>query len=442
MAKLVLTDVSNIENTDTAESTINNNSAAIETALENTLSRDGTTPNQMEADLDMNSNRILNLPTPIDPTEPVRVIDVANVSGFQDTLALEAAVEAAEQAADDSFSAASLSAHYATDPEDTLVEPPDKYSAKHWSAKAEDWATVARYRERLTADKIWYVSLTGSDTTGDGSEGNPWKSVSKAFRYITSSVDCNGYAPVIQMFAGTYNYATNPECFEPTGFLTWGGLPSTPVVGVNVVDTGGNLLDRADSLIGAQVTGGQGIRICSRGAANRTGTDVIVICPKSCITSLQSARIIVSSLTLISQTDACLYATQGGTIEVGANVIFGGGISGALRADKGGHIAQTGNTTCTGSTGSAYAYAAGTGSVIYVGGSTNLGTGHFHNDAIIVATRGGQVTCGSVWTGSPNPTTVRYLANFAGGIEGIANINTITPALPGVISGATFAWGL
>lgn len=33
----------------------------IETEFENTLSRDGTTPNQMEADLDMNGHRILNL---------------------------------------------------------------------------------------------------------------------------------------------------------------------------------------------------------------------------------------------------------------------------------------------------------------------------------------------------------------------------------------------
>jgi hypothetical protein len=62
MAKLTLTDVSNITGNETsAASTINNNSDAIETALENTLSRDGTSPNQMEADLDMNGNDILNV---------------------------------------------------------------------------------------------------------------------------------------------------------------------------------------------------------------------------------------------------------------------------------------------------------------------------------------------------------------------------------------------
>jgi hypothetical protein len=61
MAKLTLTDISNISGAEsTAIANINNNSAAIEAALENTLSRDGTTPNQMNADLDMNSNDIIN----------------------------------------------------------------------------------------------------------------------------------------------------------------------------------------------------------------------------------------------------------------------------------------------------------------------------------------------------------------------------------------------
>jgi hypothetical protein len=41
--------------------TLNENFAAIEAAFENTLSRDGTTPNHMEADLDMNSNDLLNV---------------------------------------------------------------------------------------------------------------------------------------------------------------------------------------------------------------------------------------------------------------------------------------------------------------------------------------------------------------------------------------------
>jgi hypothetical protein len=61
MAKLTLTDVSDFRNGLVTATVINNNSAAIEAALENTLSLDGTSPNQMGADLDMDSNDILNV---------------------------------------------------------------------------------------------------------------------------------------------------------------------------------------------------------------------------------------------------------------------------------------------------------------------------------------------------------------------------------------------
>lgn len=62
MAKLTLATIANILiDPISAALNINNNSAAIATAMENTLSRDGTTPNQMGADLDMNTNDVLNV---------------------------------------------------------------------------------------------------------------------------------------------------------------------------------------------------------------------------------------------------------------------------------------------------------------------------------------------------------------------------------------------
>jgi len=70
MAKLVTSDLVNLDNRTAAVSTINNNFAAVETAMENTLSRDGTSPNAMGASLDMNSNAIINLPDPQTAQEP------------------------------------------------------------------------------------------------------------------------------------------------------------------------------------------------------------------------------------------------------------------------------------------------------------------------------------------------------------------------------------
>src|SRR5512139_3901138 len=62
MAKLVLTDVTSGYASTTL---VNANNTLTEIALENTLSRDGTGPNQMEANLDMNGYLVLNQANPI-----------------------------------------------------------------------------------------------------------------------------------------------------------------------------------------------------------------------------------------------------------------------------------------------------------------------------------------------------------------------------------------
>lgn len=76
MAKLTLTNLSSLQNEQSAINIINNNNDAIEAAVEKTLSRDGTMPNQMTSELDMNSNRVLNLPQPVSDTEPLRLAEL------------------------------------------------------------------------------------------------------------------------------------------------------------------------------------------------------------------------------------------------------------------------------------------------------------------------------------------------------------------------------
>jgi uncharacterized membrane protein len=52
---------------------LNDNSDLVEAAFENTLSRDGTGPNNMESDLDMDSNNIINLADGVNNTDAVTV---------------------------------------------------------------------------------------------------------------------------------------------------------------------------------------------------------------------------------------------------------------------------------------------------------------------------------------------------------------------------------
>lgn len=73
MAKIDLTTVAAGTN---AVTVINANNAVIEAASDDFLSRSGATPNQMESAINMNSNRITNLPRAIGSTEPVTLVQL------------------------------------------------------------------------------------------------------------------------------------------------------------------------------------------------------------------------------------------------------------------------------------------------------------------------------------------------------------------------------
>lgn len=76
MAKVSLTTLASLEDQPTALAALNANFTAIATAIENTLSRDGTSPNTMTANLDINNNRIVHLPLPTQSSEPARLTDI------------------------------------------------------------------------------------------------------------------------------------------------------------------------------------------------------------------------------------------------------------------------------------------------------------------------------------------------------------------------------
>lgn len=86
MAKVELNNVANLQSETSAVQTLNDNFDRIEAALENTLSRDGTTPNQMGSPLDMNGKAIMNLPAPRTGSEPARLVDL------QESLTIDGAV--------------------------------------------------------------------------------------------------------------------------------------------------------------------------------------------------------------------------------------------------------------------------------------------------------------------------------------------------------------
>lgn len=91
-------------NDTTATLLINDNFKAIQDALENTLSRDGTTPNFMDANLDLNSYKIINSGEATDDNDVVTLKLVKDAIGTA-TESAEAAANSAKQAATSAQSA-------------------------------------------------------------------------------------------------------------------------------------------------------------------------------------------------------------------------------------------------------------------------------------------------------------------------------------------------
>jgi len=73
MPKFTALDLGSLANQTTFLLELNENFTRLETAIERTLTRQGDIPNNMESPLDMNGNRIFNLPNAVSNTEPLTI---------------------------------------------------------------------------------------------------------------------------------------------------------------------------------------------------------------------------------------------------------------------------------------------------------------------------------------------------------------------------------
>jgi hypothetical protein len=115
MAKIdPLNDLVNLQSETTAVQVINANNDKVVAAVEKTLSRDGSTPNDMSANIDMGGFRITNVGAPVDPNDVVRLSDIGGISPtiIADIENAAENAQRAEDAADDAEASAALAASY------------------------------------------------------------------------------------------------------------------------------------------------------------------------------------------------------------------------------------------------------------------------------------------------------------------------------------------
>lgn len=95
MSKVTMRTLESVTSNDAAATAlINQNFKDLQDAIDNTVSRDGETPNYMDADLDLNNKRILNLADPVDSHDAITKGYFVNTIGDAASYATAAAVSA------------------------------------------------------------------------------------------------------------------------------------------------------------------------------------------------------------------------------------------------------------------------------------------------------------------------------------------------------------
>lgn len=228
MTKLVLATVDNLENQTTAVGTINSNSTAISAALENTLSRDGTSPNTMTADIDMNSHTLLNLTDPTNNQNPVTL--AYGNAHYGNSLNSANAAAASAAAASASQTAAATSASNASTSETNAAASASAASASATSASgsASSAATSATNAAAsagvIGAQWTFDTTVTMADP-GTGKIRFNNATVASVTAVAVSATDAESGNPNIRNYILTWDDSTNAT----KGYLVLRklGTPST-----------------------------------------------------------------------------------------------------------------------------------------------------------------------------------------------------------------------
>lgn len=185
-------------------------------------------------------------------------------------------------------------------------------------------------RTRLNGNTSFYVSTTGSDSTGTGlSSGSPWLTMQHAYNTIQNNYDLNGYQATIQLADGTYSQAFNP---------------SGSVVGQTSVS---GLVLNGNSITPTNVV----INASSGAACVEADFDATLVVQNlqvqgvNGLSSLHGAKIFASAVTFGLITGIGLNALEDGNIEIAGNCKISGSMAVFASATTGGQILLSTPTT-------------------------------------------------------------------------------------------------
>lgn len=251
------------------------------------------------------------------------------------------------------------------------------------------------FRERLTADRTYYIRTDGSDSnTGLANSSAGALQTFAGAKSVLSALDLNGFTVTFQVGAGTY-----------TGNISLSG----PVLNGLVIYQGDTT----------------------------TPSNVLISLAGNCVFATNGAILTVKGFKLTSSANNCMWATNGGVINF-QNIDFGSASSGRhMRGDNFGILNATGNYTISGGA-QDHILLQQYGQYIASGNTVTLsGTPAFSGQFLNII--GGQATMFSV-TFSGAATGKRYTVTLNGVINSFG-AGTSSTYFPGNSNGTTATGG-
>lgn len=206
--------ISNINgNGTTAATSINTNFTNISSLFQDVLSRQGIAPNTMLSNLDMNSNQILNLPSPATINSPARLVDV--VSNPTITVPPVGTSGATVPLLNGNNTWSGTNAFGII----TATNLNFANTTNTWSGTNTFTGTVnlpiTAARIRGSTLNLYVNTATGNDSN-NGSISFPFKTIGAAASYLSNNYDVQGVN--VNVAAGTYNEQVQIETLNG-GFL-------------------------------------------------------------------------------------------------------------------------------------------------------------------------------------------------------------------------------
>lgn len=157
----------------------------ISTAIDNTLSRDGSTPNTMEADLDMNGYRIINVST--DVSNEDSFCTVGDMQDYVDEHATGLIVQRLEQhtatAAQTVFTLTSMTYDVGSNNLAVYVDGVRKFPTLHYTETSE--STVTFLSGQSVGAKVTFITNDFLATVELPAHEHPWEQITGLPSYAT-----------------------------------------------------------------------------------------------------------------------------------------------------------------------------------------------------------------------------------------------------------------